>query len=452
MSSITTDMDLAAPGRAGAPPNVRAIRGELRVLAVAAVTMIIFCALQLLAILRLTGTQGIAPLLLTSYRVLDVMVVLTFLIYCRPLLRMRFEDVLLIVFATYPMLIGLGRGQLTFTYFNDIAIYWLFLAKIVILRTVLRRVDDVAGIDAAFARHARRIVFFSGLFAVLALIAAITLLRSGVQFLYQAPAEIIFASGYMLAQGHVLAYTGFVIMALLAGKRMVMVGVIGMGLLASLANARIRRATLKILPVALVLVPVVFVLLPMIAGIESPILNRLILTFERVQSAYASSGDFLEFLMRIDPARFAEYVSLRPHLTGWQLAFGNGFGFRYELDAAFWSYIGYEDKGDITNAHFTPLAIVAKFGLLGLALWLMVLWRAFFAPINKASFLQQAGRLALFGAVLESLFAFGFFISVFVPFYIALTTMGRARPHVPEQRRRGMLSRLMPGSRAVRRA
>lgn len=452
MSSITTDMDQGAPAGAASVPDVRAIRGELRVLAVAAVTMIIFCALQLLAILRLTGTQGIAPLLLTSYRVLDVMVVLTFLIYCRPLLRMRFEDLLLIVFATYPMLVGLGRGQISFTYFNDIAIYWLFLAKIVIFRTVLRRVDDVAGIDAAFARHARRIVLFSAVFAVLALIAAMTLLRSGVQFLYQAPAEIIFASGYMLAQGHVLAYTGFVILALLAGKRMVMVGVIGMGLLASLANARIRRATFKILPVALVLGPVVFVLLPMIAGIESPVLNRLTLTYDRVLAAYASSNDFLEFLMRIDPARFAEYVSLRPHLSGWQLAFGNGFGFRYELDAAFWSYIGYEDKGDITNAHFTPLAIVAKFGLLGLVLWLMVLWRAFFAPINKASFLQQAGRLALFGAVLESLFAFGFFISVFVPFYIALTTMGRARPHVPSVRRRAGLMRLLPARRKVRRA
>lgn len=403
----------------------RAIRGELRVLAVAVFSMLIAIFLSIASLLRLIGVPDLPAMQLMIYRMLDMLIVVTFLLYCRPRVKVRIEDLMLLIFVSYPFLIGLLRGSLSLTFLNDTAIFLAFVAKIVIFRTVLIRVSQVAQIDEVFRRSARRIIACSAGVALMSLVAATALIRGGVSFYYQAPVELTFAAALALAQGKMAIYLLLLVMALAAGKRMAMIGLLVMGLIAIIARPRVRAAVLRLALVALILTPVFIAITVGISGTSFVFWDKLTGTIQTVQRAMDGSSGFLEMLMLIDPGRYVEYVSLQPHLTGWSLWFGNGYGFRYELDSAFLQEFGYEVVDDVTNAHFTPLAIAAKFGIIGLAIWTFFIARFLTASIDRSSYIQYAARLAFISMVVQSFFAFGFFVSIFTPFYFAAATMGR---------------------------
>ena len=155
------------------------------------------------------------------------------------------------------------------------------------------------------------------------------------------------------------------------------------------------------------------------------------------------SDNFLETLIYTDPARYSEYVSLLPHLTDWSFWFGNRYGFRYDLDSDFLHEFDIAQHSDVRNAHFTPLPITAKFGLFGLIIWIILIARFFTAKINRNSFVEYACRLAFISMVVQSLFAFGFFINIYTPFYLAMLTVRSHRTKasklpetlVPDQQR-----------------
>lgn len=150
-------------------------------------------------------------------------------------------------------------------------------------------------------------------------------------------------------------------------------------------------------------------------------------TFRQIERAMEQSDNLLEILMYTDPGRYVEYESLLPHLADWSLWFGNGYGFRYDLDSDFLFEFGMADHLEVTNAHFTPLAITAKFGLFGLMIWIILIAQVLSTRINRKSFVEYACRLAFISMLAQSLFAYGFFINMFVPFYIAMSMVGSRR-------------------------
>jgi hypothetical protein len=409
--------------------NLRTVSGELYVLAIAVFGMIIVICLNFIAIFRLIGVSDIPQILMVSYRALDLLIIATFFCYCQPKVQVRFDDLALLVFITYPFLIGFGIGNLSITFVNDAAIYLCFVFKIVILRTVLTQIGDVVDLDTIFRRHARRIIFFSAMIAMVSLGTVGLLLRGGAQFYFQAPAELTFAAALALAQGNLMIYFVLLVLALASGKRMMMIGVLAIGAIAILSKQQARKALLRLVSVGIVLTTVVLTLTPHIISTDFLPFNKILGTFRIVSRAMENSVDVLDMFKLIDPGRYVEYVSLKPHLTGWSLWFGNGYGFRYELNSSFLAEFGYEAYGDATNAHFTPLGITAKFGIVGLAIWVLLMLRVILRPINKRSYFQVACRLAFISMLVQSLFAFGFFISVFTPFYIAAVTLGLRRSH-----------------------
>ncbi len=403
--------------------NEANLRNERRVLSTVVLCLILYMAMQAFSMLRLTGVPGIPQFLLLGYRTLDLVMVATFFLYIGGRVKLRVEDLILLIFITYPFLIGISRGNLGLTFFNDTAIFFGFLVKILVLRTLMIRISNLVSLEAFFEKSGLRIIGFSLIFAVAILFMAILLLRSGTAFYYQAPAEITFAVALVLGQGKLLLYFVFLVLALLAGKRMTMIGVMVMGLLAIASYPPARRVTLWLAPLALIMFPAFFFLSDYLSGSNFAFLNKISLTIETLRRALTESSNLSELFLFIDPGRYIEYVSLQPHLTGASLWFGNGFGFRYELDNAFLDEFGFINTGDVSNAHFTPLAIVAKFGLAGLLLWIVFLIRITTYPFDRNSYLQYAARLAFYSVIIQSLFAFGFFINIFTPIYIAIATI-----------------------------
>lgn len=408
--------------------DLSSIRGELKVLKITVFFMIVYAATNFASILRLLGVPGLPPLLLLQYRVMDMLILIAFLVYCRPKIKVRGIDLFLLIFATYPFFIGLARGNYSLTFLNDTVIFYFFLAKVVILRTIVSRISVVTDLDSVFTKLARKLVFWCGLIGAILLAAGVILLGGSSDYYYQAPSELTFAAAIVLAQGNIVAFLFFLTIALAAGKRMVMVGLLVMAAFAVLGlHSNLRRAFVRFLPVALVLLPMAIPAGSTLLGSDLVFADKLLGTFRQIERAMESSGSFMEMLMYTDPQRFAEYVSLLPYLTDWSLWFGNGYGFRYETDSAFLASFGLEGGIEITNAHFTPLAITSKFGLFGLMIWIILIVQVSTTKINRKSFVEYACRLAFISMIAQSFFAFGFFINIFTPFYIAMLTAGSRR-------------------------
>lgn len=408
--------------------DLSSIRGEMRVMKISVFFMIIFAALNYVSFFRLLGVSGIPQLLLVLYRGLDLIFIFAFLFFCGSRVKLKSIDYLLLFFSSYPFLIGLGQGNLSLTFANDTIIFFCFTAKIIIFRTLLSRISTVVDLDTIFGKLASRIVFWLALIALLLIATANLMLGRGASFYYQAPAELTFAAALMLARGKILAYLFFVALSLLAGKRMVIIGLLLMAPIALITHTNAWRAILRFSAVVVVSLPILIIISGTVFVADLAFINKLLLTYQQLFLSMEKSANFLDILMYLDPPRFAEYISLKPHLRGWSLWFGNGYGFRYELDGAFLGAFGYvEDYDDVTNAHFTPLGIASKFGLVGVLIWLVLLVSVLRSNLNRRSYVQYACWLGFLSMIAQSLFAFGFFISFFTPFFIATATSEASR-------------------------
>ncbi|SDX67863.1 hypothetical protein SAMN04488041_11163 [Sulfitobacter pontiacus] len=341
---------------------------------------------------------------------------------------MNWLDLPLLLMIPYPIIIGISKGNINITFFNDITVFSFFLLKILIIRTLILRFIEKTDFDTIFRRYARKIIKQSIIAAILMLMIAYIALAVGLRFYYQAPAELTFAAALAIAQGYAPTYLLILTIAAIGGKRGILIGILIIGILGSLT----RRNFTKVIVTAVVLTTLAIAAF-FIAGDSSSLgdavfMRRLTGTWLNIKSVATEARAWEEFFMFIDPNRFVEYISLKPHLKGWALWFGNGYGFRYDLDFNFLAEFGRIGlEGSVTNAHFTPLAIVAKFGLMGLILWIIQVLGIIFTSRNPKSYFQAASRLGFISMLVQAIFAFSFFISFFSPLFIAGATSRNAR-------------------------
>tara|TARA_Y100000296_G_scaffold87454_1_gene134731 strand:- start:17497 stop:18786 length:1290 start_codon:yes stop_codon:yes gene_type:complete len=402
------------------------LRGEFRVLKVLVFCSSIYLFLQLASMFRLFGVSGIPPLLLLGYRILDLLVIGSFFLMCRAKLKTRLHDLPLLLMLPLPILIGVGQGNTNITFFNDIILFMFFILKVIVIRTLILRFMEKTDFDAVFRVYARKIIRRSILAAILALFLALAALSAGITFYYQAPAELTFAAALALAQGHVPTYLAILALAAFGGKRGILAGIAVVGLLGFLNRKNIVRALLSFLALGAALIIALGIFEDSTSLGNAQAMRRLTGTWIKLTSVANETKGWEEFLLLLDPGRFVEYVSLKPHLEGWAFWFGNGYGFRYSLDPYFLSNFGIVAIEDtVTNAHFTPLAIMAKFGVLGLFLWFTQCAAILFSSWNSRSYFQTACRLGFISMLVQSMFSFNFFISFFTPIFIAGATLRR---------------------------
>lgn len=404
------------------------LRGEFFALRMLVFCSIIYLFLQLLSMFRLFGVPGIPPLLLLAYRTLDLLVIGSFLLTCSTRLRIRWHDLPLLLMIPYPIFIGILQGNMNITFFNDMTVFVFFALKVLVIRTLFLRLTEKTDFDAVLRGYARRIISRSILAAILMLLLALAAWSAGIVFYYQAPAELTFAAALAIAHGYVPLYLAILALAAMGGKRAILIGIIVIGVLGGLTRKNIGRLLLSILGLGVVALVILGIWGGSGSLIDAPFMRRLTGTWIILTSAASETQDWMEFVMFLDPGRYVEYVSLKPHLEGWALWFGNGYGFRYSLDAAFladFGRLGYE--GTVSNAHFTPLAIVAKFGVVGLVLWFTQVLGILFSSRDTRSYFQTACRLGFISMLAQTIFSFTFFISFFTAIFVAGATMRRPR-------------------------
>lgn len=401
---------------------------EFFVLRVLVFCTIIYLFLQVASMFRLFGVPGIPPLLLLAYRTLDVIVISSFFLICGARLKVRWVDLPLFLMIPYPILIGISRGNINMTFFNDITIFAFFVLKVLVIRTLILRFMEKTDFDQVFCIYARKIIRLSILAAILMLMVAYIAISAGLQFYYQAPADLTFAAALAMSKGHVPTYLLILVLAAIGGKRSIMIGVLIIGIFGTLMHKNI----VKFLLTTLALVILAIAALVIFGGSgslgDTAPMRRFISTWVAIETAWYYGTDWLEFLMFLDPSRFVEYISLKPYIEGWSYWFGNGLGFRYKIDSSFLEEFGRPAfEGSVTNAHFTPLAIVTKFGFVGLALWLVHVLGVIFSRRGSRSYFQEACRLGFISMLVQAIFSYSFFISFFTPIYVAGATLRHPR-------------------------
>lgn len=406
----------------------RELNMEFFVLRVLGFCISAYLLMQIAGMLRLLGVPGIPPILLVSYRILDLVFICSFFLACGPRLKVRWIDLPPFLMIFYPVLIGFSRGQINITFFNDIAIFLFFFLKVLVVRTLIFRIKKKTDFDGVFRIYAQKIVRQSILVAILLLGIAFAALAAEWSFYYQAPAELTFSAALAVAQKHPSTYLMILVLAVLAGKRGVVFGVLAIGAMGVFNR---KKSISRMLASSLMLAAVTIAAAILVSGdgslADAAVVRRWTGTWYAITTAFFYGGNLEQFLMFLDPGRFVEYVSLKPYLEGWALLFGNGFGFRYELDSNFLGEMGQTAiEGSVGNAHFTPLAIVAKFGIFGLALWIIQICGVLLSPRDTSSYFQVACTLGFVSMLFQSMFAFGFFVSFFTPIFIAGMTLARS--------------------------
>jgi hypothetical protein len=407
---------------------------DARLLRLAGWLMIVYVMLQLGAVLRLIGVPDVAHVLLFAYRFIDLLLIGAFLFIWRGSIKVRVGDFIALLLVTYPVFISIARDQLNLTFFNDAAIYFSFVLKVVFFRTLIISILDRYELDVFFSKFSRIFLIVSASVAAVAFLVAQFFVASGQLLYYQSPAEITLAAAIAIASGNVGGIAFFLIFAALSGKRMLLVGVSAMLIFSLVFSRRLTTKLNRLLPIFFLSAVLGGFLILSTDRLEGLVfLEKLESTYEGAMRAFSNADSLDSFFLQLEPARYIEFVSLRENIDGWGAIFGNGYGFRYELNAALLADSGYEAEGDVTNAHFTPIAVVAKFGILGLFVWMAYFFSAL-TPLfrgKKERYFSYACGLALLGYLVQSLFAFGLFVNPITSFVLAVATVKRRANAMP---------------------
>jgi len=390
----------------------------------------IYLILNGLGLLRLTGIFNITPYSLFLYRLLDLALIITFLLFWRQPVKMRLAELIMIFFVLLPVVTGIFNGHVNITMANDLATYLFFIIKVIIFRTLLISIYMRYHPDTFFATFSRSLIKLSLVIAIIGLTLALYISSKGVAFYFQSASEIKLAASLAIASNNIILSLSFLTIALLSGKRMIFIGILLMFLIAFMRSQRFRNQNTLFIAFALAFVFILGSLsvFPLFSDLsQSASYVRVDTTIRDIKAAVTYESDSLnEILFVLAPARYAEAVSLWRSLTNIDVLIGAGYGFRYTVDVPLFIANNFVVTGEtVSNAHFSPIGIVSKFGIVGFVIWTIYLLTGLKALIAgpRTSWFRFGCALAFCAIWIESLFAFGFFINLFTPFVLAVCTV-----------------------------
>ncbi|NRF39199.1 hypothetical protein [Pedobacter foliorum] len=193
-----------------------------------------------------------------------------------------------------------------------------------------------------------------------------------------------------------------IVLAFLSGKRAILVGCISIFVAFLLFIG--KGKSLKLL-LGLGLVGIMIYLLPNRDSIStSQAGNKLSSTIETADIHDVSTLD------KLTGGRFAEIESINENMSFLDYVIGKGVGFTYSFKRD--SEVVAEDYG---NAHFSPISIISKYGLLFFITFSIYIVNAV-KGITSKNYAQRFFVLFIVGCMIEYLFAYGIFIDKLLPF------------------------------------
>ena len=385
--------------------------------------VLVSLAFPILSMFRLIGIGNIPWIILSFEHVVNVFSILFFLLLVlnsKIIIRVRRIDFLIFLVVLYPIVLGVVSGNVGITFFNDSLIFTAFIIKIIIVRSIL--INYSLGNITVFSKFQKRVIKFSITSAVLVVILGQIFIRLGYQFYFQTPAEVTLAASISIVNNQYYLFLFFLLYSIISGKRMIFVGVLVVLLLYVFKKANFKQKSIIFLVLPMVIM--VFGSLLTYLDPSGVLLSKINSLYNSVIAASENTTNIKDFFSSIDIGRTFEVLSLWASLDSEDLILGTGYGYRYEYDSLL-SFEGNVDFGDdtITNAHFSPIAVISKFGLVGFSVWSYYIFIHIIQRSKKTSKLEIACRFALISLLFQSLFSFGFFINMFTPVLIAMLSV-----------------------------
>ncbi len=282
----------------------------------------------------------------------------------------------------------------------------IFFLKVAIFRRVF---DTVTSASRDILWSVNPLLFLS----VSQIIIFLILNRTGAAYAgITPPVSMVFA--YAVATGATGLLVASSLTALLSGKRSIVLSFVTIYFLYAAKNFRTAR---------------LFAVLFATAGIVSlgvyfswPIFDKISLSFEvfRLLSEDGFSGfagqysDGVAALSLSTAGRYDEWAALTAELNRISLAFGLGAGFTYD-----YVLVDGREFSGYSNAHFSPLSLTYKFGLIFCVVFYFYVLRHCFRTPARDAVLERWWRILTLVFIVQSLFAFNLFVEGMLPVAVA---------------------------------
>ena len=388
---------------------------------------------SLIAIFRVLGYGSIfSNINIIIARLLDIIIIFSYFILLENKIKIRNFDKILSIVCIYPLIIGIVSNNLNLTLINDFLIFSLFLLKVLAVRSTIERLSIYTNLEVIFQNIFKRIFKVCILTSIIGIlfINLFSLIRT--DFYYQSVTELTLPYAFTLLNNYNFGSTFIIILSLLSGKRMIFLSYIFI-LVNYLLFFKKQNISQYILKIFIYIIPISILLIIFLNYfLDERILDKYTFIFKRFNLArdlsIFSDTNYLDVLLSsVIPNRYLEIKSVLNNVSdSFSFFFGKGFGFRYDVitENNLINELGLvkEESGiNITNAHFTPIAIILKFGLLGFLSWTILLINNIKKVFQKQTLSYvKIALLALIGFIFQSFFAFGFFMNIFTPFLVGL--------------------------------
>lgn len=361
------------------------------------------------SVIRQLGIFDITRLLLVASWFVDLAFVVLMTLSIRKWVFPSYLFWPVLLFCVAPLM-GVLNKQFNHTFVTDIVVYTTFFLKILIFHQLFS-VSHYANQFAAFLVKFCKWAVFVG---VLTVGSMYVLSFAGHEFYFSATPNITYSYALTVISGNTLYSYLVFLLGLATGKRMIIIGLFVIFVL-TFRRFSLRWKEFLFLSVV-VFLGFSYISINAIESIPGVSKVQLLLNFE---FSY-------DKLMELDRHRMSEILGIIHVLEWYDYVFGKGFGFRYfwfdnpELQAAGVTH---------TNAHFTPLGIISKFGVIGFisisTMFVTVIWTAFKIRLTRP--LAYMNYVFLVSMIVQSMFAYILFNNPLIPLVIAFVMSSKQR-------------------------
>lgn len=360
---------------------------------------IIFEFVDQLAFLRLLGSNEIAQILMAIRLIIDLLFILSAMYF--GINARMFADG---VSAAFAFLISLGfvAGAINqnepIELIKDLTLFTFFIMKFVIFKQIFLYDLDLTNFYKKLIKYCK----FTLYVGMLSLSVMFSLRQLGFIFYEQGISNLDWFVSYAVAVNRPLPALFALIIAVLLAKRMVVLSCVAVFIFWFMA--RLLRGNPIIFVISCLAVILAIVFLPFISLDTGALTYAIRIDLYQVLSEFSSfSTDALaQILMTIDGPRYIESLSALDELQSGGFWFGGGFGFEY-LDT-------YTNEF-VTNAHFSPVGAITKFGIFGMLLFYSLFVYAAAVGGRQHHPLAKLCGFYILATIFGSLLAWKFFLS-----------------------------------------
>lgn len=358
----------------------------------------------------LGSVLGIRYVFILSFLTVFLTIDLIFVSVNLKKIKLNTVELSLVILVLFSAIFGIINNEISRRYINDLLYPLFFVSKITIFRYFFLREGSTKFILKFLKKYALWMLMSSILLIIFFFIALL------IKPMYAGLSPEIhpFLSTSLVTSSYLGVFLVLIIY-IMSGKRAMLMAALGMffyywGIIR-------KKIALFILLITIIIAVIIYVIQASLIDLSA--LNKYVWTFQKLQK-YGISN--MEILDQIGGGRFGEITSILNSMNWWDYIFGKGIGFTYLLEST-----GYGKVEEHANAHFSPISIISKYGVLFFLFLSFYFISCFkrFKSIMKNSLcdkitqqVAQISILILTALLIDFLFSYGVFTNFTLPIVI----------------------------------